>query len=143
MHLVTDGTGLPLAVTISPGQQHESRSFEETLDAVRIPLPLGGPRHCPQSVAGDQGRSSDGIRTWLRKRDIDGGIPRRANRRTGRKPLDKATYRRRSVMERCNRWIKECRRVDTRYEKLAATRLAMLKLTIIGRYFRRPFSYTP
>ncbi|MGE0192604.1 MAG: IS5/IS1182 family transposase, partial [Planctomycetota bacterium] len=40
-------------------------------------------------------------------------------------------------------WLKECRRIGTRFEKLAATFLAMLKLAILGRYFRKLFSYTP
>ncbi len=33
-------------------------------------------------------------------------------------------------------WIKECRRVATRFEKLAVNYLAMLKLAMIGRYLR-------
>lgn len=102
----------------------------------------GGVRYRPQRLAGDRGYSYDRIRAWLRRHRIDAVIPRRSNQRPGRKPLDAPAYRRRNVVERCVGWLKECRRVATRYEKRAATYLAMLKLAIIGRYFRRLFSYT-
>jgi transposase len=50
--------------------------------------------------------------------------------------FDKETYRRRSVIERCIGWLKESRRIGTRFEKLAVNFLAMIKLAIIRRYFR-------
>jgi transposase len=37
------------------------------------------------------------------------------------------------VVERCIGWIKEFRRVATRYEKLTVNYLAMLKLAMIRR----------
>jgi len=39
-------------------------------------------------------------------------------------------------VERCISWLKEARRVATRYEKLARNFLAMLKLTMIDRLLR-------
>jgi len=33
-------------------------------------------------------------------------------------------------------WLKECRRVATRFEKLARNYLSMVKLSMIGRYLR-------
>ena len=50
--------------------------------------------------------------------------------------LDKDAYRRRSVIECCIGWLKECRRIGTRFEKLALNFLAMIKLAIIRRYLR-------
>jgi transposase len=38
------------------------------------------------------------------------------------------------VVERLIGWLKECRRVATRYEKLAVNFLAMLKIALIVRY---------
>ena len=46
------------------------------------------------------------------------------------------TDSRRNVVERLVGWIKEYRRVATRYEKLAVNYLAMLKLAMMRRYFR-------
>ena len=54
--------------------------------------------------------------------------------------FDKDTYRRRSVVECCIGWLKECRRIGTRFEKLAVNFLAMLKVAIIQRYIRIGFS---
>ncbi len=46
-------------------------------------------------------------------------------------------YKKRNVVERCLLWLKECRRVATRYEKLAATYAAMVNLAAIRRLLRK------
>ncbi len=45
-------------------------------------------------------------------------------------------YRRRSTIEQCIGWLKECRAVATRYEKLALNYLGLVKLALIERYLR-------
>ena len=50
--------------------------------------------------------------------------------------FDREIYRRRNVVERCTGCLKECRRVATRYDKLAVSYLAMLRLACIQQYFR-------
>ncbi|WP_345688942.1 transposase, partial [Novipirellula caenicola] len=50
--------------------------------------------------------------------------------------FNKRTYRRRCIIEQTIGWLKECRRVATRYDKLARNFLAMVKLSMIGRYLR-------
>lgn len=45
--------------------------------------------------------------------------------------------------KRCIGWLKECRRIATRYEKMAVSYLAMLKLAMIDRYLRVAISNTP
>jgi transposase len=63
-------------------------------------------------------------------------IPKK-HARTGRPPrFDKPSYRRRSIIENCVGWLKECRRIITRFEKLAVSYLGMLKLAMIQRYLR-------
>lgn len=137
---MADGAGLPLAVEITAGQCHESKSFELVMDAVRIPQPIGRPRCRPRRMAGDKGYSYRRIRAWLRQHCIGAVIPERADqqrRRRGRPPaFDPRAYRRRNVVERCIGWLKECRRIATRFEKLALNYVAMLKLAIIERYLR-------
>ena len=144
-HLVTDGNGLPLAVETSAGERHDSTMFEAALEAVvGIPRRVGRPRRRPGRVAGDKGYSYAWIRDWLRAHAIGAVIPQRDDQRANHKgrPLafDKDAYRRRSVIEQCIGWLKECRRVLTRYEKLAINFLAMLKLAIVQRYLRLEFS---
>ena len=50
--------------------------------------------------------------------------------------FDKAAYRRRHIIENCVGWLKECRRIGTRFEKTAVNFLAMLKLAFLQRYLR-------
>lgn len=61
----------------------------------------------------------------------------RGKRRRGR-PLsyDRVRYRNRNVVERCLGWLKECRALATRFEKLALHYLGLVQLAIIERYLR-------
>jgi transposase len=136
-HVVTDGTGLPLAIEVSPGQAHESTYLELVMNAIRIPQPKGRPRTRPGSLAADKGYSCRWIRAWLREHKIRAVIPRKSNElQDDRMQFDRDEYRRRSVVECCVGWLKECRRIATRFEKLAVNFLAMLKLAMIEQYLR-------
>ena len=124
---MTDRAGLPLAVLVSAGHEHESRYFEPVMDAVRI-----GRRRRPDAVAADKGYSYVRVRQWCRARGIKVVIPTRKDQR--RRPgFDKALYRERNVVERCIGWLKECRRVATRYEKLAVHYAGFVQLAMIQR----------
>lgn len=138
VHLVSDGRGLPLAVAVTPGQRHESTQLERVLDKVRIPQRGGRPRCRPLRLAGDKGYSYPRIRRWLRRHGIKAVIPRRKDQRPqdGRAQFDQETYRRRAVVEQCVGWLKECRAVATRFDKLAVNYLATVKLAMIQRYLR-------
>ena len=62
----------------------------------------------------------------------------RGRRRRGRPvSYDAVRYRGRSMIECSIGWLKECRSVATRYEKLALHYLGLVKLAIIERYLRR------
>ncbi len=114
------------------------------MNAVRIPQPVGRPRQRPLAVAGDKGYSYPRIRAWLRKHVIRAVIPMRADQQAyhrGRPPaFDRDAYRRRNVIECCIGWLKECRRIATRFEKLALNYLAMIKVAILERYLKILFS---
>ena len=110
------------------------------MNAVRIPQPRGRPRTRPHRLAGDKGYSSRAIRAWLRRHRIGVVIPRRRDQRGyGQVPFDRAAYRGRNVVERCVGWLKEARRLLTRFEKLAVNFLAMVTLAMIERYLRIEF----
>ena len=117
---------MPLGALVTAGQAHESKSFESLMDTVRIRR-----RRRPSAVAGDKAYSVDRIRGWLSKRGIEAVIPSRSNQPSVR--ISKRKYRRRNVVERCIGWLKWCRRVATRYEKLAESYLGMIKLAMIQR----------
>jgi transposase len=136
VHLVTDGNGLPLAAGVSAGQRHESLYAEPVLAAVRIRRGRGRPRTRPRAVAGDKGYSYDRVRRYLRRRKIKAVIPTRKDQR--RRPgFDREAYRRRNVVERCINWLKECRALATRFDKLAVNYLATVKLAILQQYLRK------
>ena len=120
---------MPLGALVTPGQAHESRSFETLMDTVNIQR-----RRRPDAVAGDKGYSYPRIRAWLSRRAIEAVIPTRSDQ--PRERLNKRKYKRRNVVERCIGWLKWCRRVATRYEKLAERYLAMVKLAMIRRCLR-------
>ena len=90
-------------------------------------------------MAGDKGYSFKWIRDWLRTRGIERVIAQKSNqegRRGGHNKFDKSKYKRRHVVEQCVGWLKECRRVLTRFEKLAVNYIAMLQLAFVLRYLR-------
>jgi transposase len=135
IHLVCDGNGLPMAVTVTAGQRHESTQVEAVMGRVHVPRPKGRPRRRPKRLAGDKGYSYPRVRRYLRRRGIKAVIPTRKDQR--RRPrFDRAAYRRRNVVERCINWLKERRRLATRFEKLAENFLAMVQLAMIERLFK-------
>jgi len=117
---------VPLGALLTPGQAHESKSFEALMDTVNIRR-----RRRPEAVAGDKGYSYPRIRAWLSRRGIEAVIPSRSNQPKAR--INRRKYRGRNVVERCIGWLKWCRRVATRYEKLAESYLAMVTLAMIQR----------
>ncbi len=96
----------------------------------------GRPTTRPGKLAGDKAYGSQSIRSYLQKRGIIGVIPSKQNELKKQKNFDQKSYRRRNVVERCIGWLKENRRLGTRYEKLAITFSAMVQLAIIQQYFR-------
>jgi transposase len=138
-HLVTDSNGIPLAVEVTAGQVHESTQVEAVMDQIAIPQPLGRPRKRPERLAGDKAYRCQRVRDWLWKYGIKPVIPIKKNekKKPGREELfDELAYKQRSIIENCVSWLKECRRIATRYEKLALNYLGMLKLAMIERYLR-------
>lgn len=122
---------------------------EAVLEQASIPRHRPRARRRPKRLAADRGYDARRIRRWLRKRGIQPVIPPR--KRVGKpkrgRPCtyDKQYYRQRSTIEQCVGWLKECRAVATRYEKLALNYLGLVKLAFVERYLRlltRPLSGT-
>lgn len=113
------------------------------MNAIRIPnVRTGRPRLRPDRLAADKAYSTERVRSWLRAHAISAVIPRRSDQRPHdrRTRFDKPAYRRRSSIERAVGWLKEARRIATRFEKLAVNFAAMLTLAFIRRYLRVMFS---
>ena len=142
IHLVTDGQGVPLGAAVTAGQRHELKGFEPALGTVLVRSRSSGRhRRTPDAIACDKAYSHGPVRRWLHRRKIEPVIPNRRDqverrRKGGCRKFDPEKYRRRNTVERCVGWIKECRRVATRFEKLAVNYAAMINLAIIERLLR-------
>lgn len=92
----------------------------------------------PLRTAGDKGYSYSHIRAWLERRGIEAVIPQRSDqiKHEGRRRLNRRVYKKRARVEQSVGWLKENRRVGTRYDKLATSFLAFVNLAIIRRYLR-------
>ena len=134
VHLLCDEHGIPLSLYVTAGQRHESKAFEAVLGRVALPRRLGL-RRWPHQLAADKGYSYARIRRWLRRRRIGDVIPTRKNQPRD-EHFDKATYRQRNIIERAVGWYKECRRLGTRYEKLAVNFVAFWLVAVIEKLLR-------
>lgn len=92
----------------------------------------------PVAVAGDKGYRADWIDEYLLERGIRPVIPSKSNEDRKARPVefDREQYRQRNIVERLIGWLKECRRILTRFEKRAANFLGMLKMAFIQRYLK-------
>jgi transposase len=113
------------------------------LEQVKIPQAKGRPRTRPKEIVADKGYDSARLRRRLRQRGIKAMIPERrlpeGKKRRKKGPhyrFDKDTYKKRAAVEQSIGWIKECRRIATRYEKLAVSFLAFIKLAFIRYYLK-------
>ena len=80
-HVITDGHGTPLAITLTGGNRHDVTQLPPLPDAIpRIRGARGRPRHRPRMLFADRGYDFDKPRRLLRQRGIRPGIAHRAYR---------------------------------------------------------------
>lgn len=127
-----------MAATLSPGQTHESQSLQELIEGAEVTGYASDVPLRPVQLAGDKGYRANWIDQWLLGEQITPVIPSYSNEDPADRavPFDRDSYRRRSIIEQLIGWLKECRRVATRFEKRAIHYLSMVKLAMIQRYLR-------
>jgi transposase len=128
---VVDANGLPLRLCLSPGEAHDNRLCRVLLAGLQ-----------PKTmVLADRGYDADWIRALVSEQGGWANIPPKRNRRD---PIcfSPYLYRSRNLVERFFNKIKQCRRIATRYDKLAANYLAFVKLASI-RIWLRAYESTP
>ncbi|MGP8291662.1 IS5 family transposase [Vreelandella zhanjiangensis] len=147
IHLVCDRLGWPIAFTLSAGQEADTRYFMPTLEKVRLPGKRGRPRKRCRYIVADKGYDSEALRRYCDRVRIKPVIAQRQMKRKPRPGLprgfDKPKYRQRNIVEQVFSWLKECRRIATRQEKLARSFYAMVCVACIRRCLRADFSYRP
>lgn len=140
IHLVCDGDGRPLGFKLTPGQAHDNTALEDLLTRVddEVRDSDGNKVQWPDALAGDKGYRANWIDEELIKRGIKPVIPSKGNEDRTKRPVefDREAYRDRNIVERLIGWLKESRRILTRFEKTAINYAGMIKMAIIHRYFR-------
>ena len=93
----------------------------------------------PVALAGDKGYRADWIDAYLLALGIEPVIPSKANedRDIRAVTFDRQSYRDRNIIERLIGWLKECRRIFSRFEKTAKNFGGMIKMAFIQRYLKR------
>jgi transposase len=125
IHAVVDANGLPIRLELSAGQEHDSLLAGDLLTELRN----------NGMLLADRAYDSDAIRKLARERGAWANIPPKRNRKD---PIcfSPHLYRDRNHVERFFNRIKHCRRIATRYDKLAANFLAFIKLAAIRLWLR-------
>jgi hypothetical protein len=85
LHLVCDGSGLPLTVVVTAANVNDTTMFQAVLkDIPPVRTPAGRRRTRPARVHADKGYDSWANRAWLRRRGIKARIARRGIERSTR-----------------------------------------------------------
>jgi transposase len=116
---------------VTPGEAHDNRLCSTLLCDLN-----------PKTmVIADRGYDADWIRALVGEQGAWANIPPKRNRKD---PIcfSPHLYRARNHIERFFNRIKQCRRVATRYEKLASNYLAFVQVASI-RLWLRAYEFTP
>jgi transposase len=125
IHALVDANGLPVRLALTTGEAHDNRLAGKLLSR----LQLGS------MLLADRGYDANWIRELAIKRGAWANIPPKNNRKD---PIcfSPHLYRARNLVERFFNKIKHCRRVATRYDKLAANYRAFVQLASIRLWLR-------
>jgi len=125
---------------LTPGQTHEAAAFDTVMVGADEQLrdAKGEPVAWPVALAGDKGYRAEWIDEYLLELGITPVIPSKVNedREARAVEFDKDAYRNRNIVERLIGWLKECRRVFSRYEKTAKNFAGMIRMAFIQRYLK-------
>lgn len=119
IHAVVDGLGNPTKIELTEGQIQ---------DVTMAPRMLRGA--IGTTVLADKGYDANSVIDLIEAQGSRAVIPPRRHRKVKR-PHDRDIYKHRALVEHMFQKIKRCRRVATRYEKLAITFLGMVLLACI------------
>jgi transposase len=138
--MLCDGHGHPLHFHLTAGQSHESTALVPLLEGAEACATDGGgaPVAWPVALAGDKGYRADWIDEYLGEElGITPVIPSKENEDRSARPVafDREAYRR-NIIERLIGWLKECRRIFSRFEETAKNFGGMIKMAFIQRYLR-------
>lgn len=127
-------------MVITGGQAHDSTALDTLLMQADKHLlnEAGESVPWPEALAGDKGYRADWIDEYLLELEIRPVIPSKENEDRDARPVefDREQYRQRNIIERLIGWLKESRRIFSRFEKTARNFIGMIKVAFIHRYLR-------
>lgn len=119
---ITDGAGLPLALSTASASPHEVTLVGKTLQQILV-------EEAPQRLIGDAAYDSDRLDRELNSLGIEMIAPHRRNRRLPTQDgRSLRRYRRRWRIERFFAWLQNFRRLVVRYEVHPENFLGMIHL---------------
>jgi transposase len=122
-HLLVDGSGLPLAWSLTGGNRNDITQLIPLVDKVPpVRGKVGRPRKRPDRVTADRGYDFDRYRRQLRERGIK---PEIARRKTAH---GSGLGRYRWVVERTFAWLHQFKRLLVRYDRRAEIHEAFLAI---------------
>jgi transposase len=122
-HLITDATGIPLAISLTGGNRNDVTQLLPLIDAVGpVTGRRGRPRRHAERVLADRGYDHDTYRRQLRMRGITPVIARRGIAHGS------GLGKQRWVVERAFAHLHNLRRLRIRYERSAEVHYAFMLL---------------
>jgi len=125
IHAVVDTNGLPVRIGLTPGETHDNQLCSVLLSEL----------HPQTMLLADRGYDADWIRALASDQGAWANIPPKRNRNEAI-CFSPYLYRARNLVERFFNKIKQCRRIATRYDRLAVNYLAFIKLASIRVWLR-------
>ncbi|WVV47033.1 IS5 family transposase [Pseudomonas sp. NA13] len=145
IHMLCDANGVPLRFLLSGGQASDIAYAQPLLDQACIPSLRGRPRKRCRWLLADKGYDAEALRQYCDRYRMQPVIPLRSMKRKTKPGLprlfDRPKYRQRNIIERMFGWLKENRRIVTRFDKLATSFAAMVSLACAMRCLRQYFTY--
>ena len=124
INAVVDALGNPLRFILTPGQVHDSKQAEALIEGFDF-----------DKLLADKGYDSDRFRLVIDAACAEAVMPSIGSRSQAI-PYDKHTYKERNLVERFFCWIKQFRRIATRYEKTTVSFAGMLHLAAAMAWLR-------
>ena len=121
VHAAVDALGNPVHVHLAGGQEADGPHFDQL--AAALPADV-------KAVVGDKGYDTNAVLARIAKAGAEAVVPAKKNRCETRE-IDENLYQDRNKVERFFLKIKQNRAVATRYDKKAASYLAVVELASI------------
>jgi IS5 family transposase len=132
LHLVCDGSGLPLTAAVTAANVADVTMLEAVVDDLPpVRTPSGRRRVRPDKVHADKGYDSQANRAWLRRRGIRPRIARRGIESSAR--LGRHRWR----VERSLSWLGCWRRLQLRWDRDSGRWFAFILLACAVVCFNR------